>query len=378
MQSGDLLIEVRSPGLDRVGRVLAKHTLELAAEVPVNAIGNWTLTIPLDSPMAQYLMTEGYGILVTDQSSSEVLFSGPSTSIGIQYNGEHPGGVLIVSGVTDEVAIDDALAWPDPDNDDEALQAVARDEREDVPWVLIRDFVNANIGSTATSTRKNKYLTVDLDEAEFPSTAADVKASARFDNLLTLIQGIATPASVIFRVRQIGGRLRMSIQPVDKRVMRLRLPDLASASLTLDAPNSTRIFVGGDGTSTSRTFLEYNDAVSLEAEELWGRRIERFAAGTGTTLELQTAGKTALAQDGFATLTARFEPTENLRNTFGNEWSPGDTAIVELVGREYTAPINGLLIKADTEGLRIGVTLGDVTQTGDQIKKRLSDLETYR
>jgi hypothetical protein len=374
----ELLVEVRDASYRRVGRVLPEH-VELSADVSTSDVGEWNLSIPLVSAMAEYLMLPGYGIVVTSLSTSETLFSGPTTSIGLSYTSDYPRGRLSVSGVTDEVILRDALAWPEPGESDPSVQAVARDTRTGEPWEVILGFVDDNIGPSGSAERKNPYLILSPDD-EFP-LLDDIESSARFDQLLTLIQPVAKAANLSFRVLQVGQGLEFQLRAMGSDTIvaiALTSRDLASVEVTLEAPQSTRVFVGGDGSSTSRAFLEWSDDQSLAGEDEWSRRIEVFAAATGTTLQLQTAGKEALSEGGFTKLTARIEPTENMRQTYGTEWRLGDTAAINIGTSAYTAPINGLVVKADRDGFRLGALIGEVIKTGNQIEKRVSNLETYR
>ena len=114
MRAEDLTVEVRDKTLARLGQIPASYLNLTKCTARDSAVGEWALTIPADHPLATPLRTPGAGIIVT-LASGEVFLSGPMTKATSDSTYSDTAGVLTVEGVTDEIVLWDALAWPDPD-----------------------------------------------------------------------------------------------------------------------------------------------------------------------------------------------------------------------------------------------------------------------
>lgn len=386
MQLTDLLIEVRSGSLARQGRILTRHCI-LSAEVPWNGVGKWTLTLPRQHPMSKYLLLPGSGLIATDQSSGFVIFSGPTDDDEESWSADDLAGTITFNGVTDETVLAERLAFPDPSNDDSMTQAFLVDERTGTPEELMHEFVDANIGPGAPSSRQDPRLTLEPAQG---IAGDDVTVSARFDPLLTVNQNLATPARIGFRVRQRGSSLSFeTFQPaLDPTGFRLSLQNnsLASVRINRSAPKLTRAFVGGGAGANTRAVLEVSTDTSLALETSYGRRIEKFLdQRSGSTTELTTVGNQALADGGVEIISARFEPTDELADSYGVAWRLGDAVYIDGVDRTYTAPIASVKLLVNTDGVRIGATVGDasvfdptanVQKAVEQAAARIGYLET--
>lgn len=379
MDANDLLVEVRNVALERVG-VILYDDLRLEAEIPFNSVGTWTVTIAEDHPLAEALASPGGGIVVTDQSTSEVVFSGPSVQPERAASVDNVGGTITIPGVTDECRLSDALAWPDPGNANVATQSKAVDERTASAESLMHAFVRSNIGPDANDLRR----IVQLKMGEDLGRGNPQVVQARFDSLLALCQNIAKADNLGFRVRQQGSSLVFETYlPRDNaRLVRLSVDNnsVASTRVVISAPGATRAIVGGNGGSASRLFLEYSNTESLDAERAWGRRIERYVGDQSTrnTDQLTQAGKESLAQDGFTGSNAFFEPTDKIRESFIRDWNLGDRISVESNGKEFIAPVTSVIYKIDSDGLRVGAMLGDASVFSQYaaLTKRIDGLDT--
>lgn len=357
MNIDDLLVEVRNSALERKGAIL-KDDLQLDAEIPFNSVGNWTITIAHNHPLADTLASPGSGVVVTDLTSGEVLFSGPAVQPEEARTVENIAGQIVVQGITDEHILADALAWPDPVNGDITTQSVQQDERSGTVEAVIHSYVAANIGLFAPANRRNARLIM----GEPSGIGATIQSTARFDKLLTLAQNLALPEGLGFRVRQYGSQLRFETYlPRDqRRMVRLSFDNegLSTSRLTAAAPAVTRAIVAGK----AGIYTEVTDSDATEAESQWGRRIETFVdqQDTANTDTMARAGQEALKEGGFTSTNARFEPTETIRQKFLSEWALGDTLAVESGDKTYTAPVTAVIYKVDaTNGFRIGAVLGD-------------------
>lgn len=360
MNVDDLKVEVRDGAQVRQGVILGPD-YELKATVPINAVGEWSIKTPRTHPLASYLTTPGAGLIVTDMRTGQVIFSGPMTSHETAWTLETPEGELTVSGVTDEVVLEDALAWPDPDNANSMAQGQAVDERNGPVETLLHEFVSANIGPDAAPSRRNDKLVMGTNNEQGPI----VTAGARWENLLELLTKTATGSTVTFRVTQIGSYLRFDTYlPSTTPLISLRADNgqLASVRVIRRAPDITRAFVGGKDGGVSRSFVERSNSETLAAEDAWSRRIERFVdQRSGTLAALQAAGDQRLADDTEAGVSAQFEPNEELAATYGIEWVLGDPVRLAVEDNNFVAPIASLVLLADKDGVRVGATIGDAS-----------------
>lgn len=365
MDLTNLLVEVRNSSLERVGAILSED-LRLDAEIPFNAVGTWTCVIGASHPLAGALAAPGGGLIVTDTESGEVLFSGPTTSPETARSVEDVGGTITVAGVTDDVILDDSLAWPEPANGTIETQALDYDERTGTSEALMHAYVNANIGPSGATGRKNPRLLMGLNRGRGTS----ITQRTRFDVLLVLLQNVAKPDGLGFRVVQVGSALEFrTYAPADNtRKVRLSIDNygLTSSRVAQLAPGVTRAIIAGKGGAVTRLFKERANAGSLEAETQWGRRIERFVdqQSTRNVDEMNRAGDEVLAVDGFTGSSALFEPTEDMRHAFGKEWFLGDRVSVEAGNVEYLAPVASVVLKVDSDGLRVGAKVGDPSVFG--------------
>lgn len=272
------LLEVRTASLVKVG------PLEGYSEGQIIPrwceVGTWRLVLPGsllvdasgDDAMQDRwdaLMTGG-GIVVTDPASGQVFGSGPLTRHVWTRNAALPGGQWELTGVTDEVALQDRLIYPDPTQPASNQSASAYDDRTGPAETVIRGYVNSNAGPAALLARRS--LTLEPDLARGPT----IHASYRFDNLLDAAKEMAAASGLGFRVVQLGTSLVFQI--IDPRdlsaTVRLTfgVSSLVEEIITESAPDLTQAVVAGQGEGDARVFVTGGSA---PAEAAWGRRIER-------------------------------------------------------------------------------------------------------
>nr|WP_229789259.1 siphovirus ReqiPepy6 Gp37-like family protein [Pilimelia terevasa] len=324
-----------------------------------NNLSEWSLRLSAQHRLAQELRQPGSGIIVTGPDG--VWLSGPTTTPDRAATASDPGGTLTFQGVDDSVILADSLAFPDPSNPDPQTQKRAHDTRTGPAETVMHQFVAANIGPTAPTARRNRFLDNGPDRGRGPK----VTKSARFPTLGVLLAEIAAVADLGFRVVQRGGRLVFETKPVTDRTDLIRLDvyngTLSGHRVTISPPGATRIVVAGQGELTARKFLEVTTPASLAAEVQWQRRIERFVdqRNTNDVDELRQAGLEVLSQEGFTAVAVQAVPMEDSAMPFGIDWGPGDRVAVVVEDQELTAVVTGYRLKIDSEGLRIGALLGD-------------------
>lgn len=360
LRAEDLVVEVRSRDLSRLG-MISPRELDLTVTALFNNVGEWALKLPAEHALASVLRTPGSGLIVTGPEG--VILSGPTTAPELTTSADDPIGTVSFSGVGDGVILSDVLAWSDPANPDVATQAYAYDTRTGPAETLMHDYVRVNIGPNAPEARRNPHLLM----GESGGQGAEITKQARFPVLADLLTEIATPYGLGFRVVQRGDHLVFETYvPQDRtKVVRLTVEngEVTGQKIATAPPGVTRVIVAGGGEAEDRIFVERSTADSLAGESDWGRRIERFVdqRQTEDLTELAQAGDEELAEDGKAVLGVQVTPAESSGMAFGRDWGLGDRVSVVVDGQELTSVVTGVVLKADTDGLRAGAQLGDPT-----------------
>jgi hypothetical protein len=359
MQITDLTVEVRNANFERVGQITAEYLVGFTAVLRDKQIGSWSIPLPVGNTMAELLREPGAGIIVS--TAQGTLLSGPTTAVIVNQETADPEGTYEISGVTDMTVLDERLAYPTPTTADVTAQTTPYDIRNGVAETVIKEYVDANIGPSAPLARRIDGFTIEVDQAR----GNTVNGSARFDNLLELITGLADVGEVSFNVEQVGNGLQFQVTTATDRSATIRL-DIYNGKLTrseyaYSQPLSTRAIVGGAGTDATRVFLEHSTADSLDAENVWGRRIETFIDSSNTFVEaeLQASADEVLVKDGRTQVSASVSPTDDETMLFGVDWNLGDKVTVVIGSLELVAVVTevGILISAD--GVRIGATVGE-------------------
>ncbi|MEU8621425.1 siphovirus ReqiPepy6 Gp37-like family protein [Streptomyces sp. NPDC048623] len=376
MQLRDITVEVRDKTLTRVGLVRPEE-LVFEMQDSFNNIGSWKLTLAAEHPLTPHLRTPGSGVIITGPSYT--LMSGPTTKFEHAATPEDPGGSVVFEGVSDDIVLRDMLAFPEPTNPNGATQKLAHDVRQGAAETVMHSFVRANIGPTAPVGRRKTGLVMGTDHGRGPQ----VVKSARFPVLGNLLTEIALLANLGFRVIQRGDQLVFETYEVLDRTDFIRLDvlngTLSGQRATISAPGVTRAIVAGQGELTKRQLLQVSSPTSLEAEDDWGRRIERWIDQRNTDKwdELQQAGDEAIADEGFTAVDVQLVPMEDSTMVFARDWGLGDRVAVVVDDQELKSNVTGLALKAGSNGFQVGALLGDATgfNLDVALNKRLSRAE---
>lgn len=380
MRADQLIVQVRDKTLARKGTIRPRD-LNLAAVVRYCDVGEWSLTLPKAHPMVAVLQEPGSGIVVSYNASTAflipaaTLFSGPTEKPGRLTNRENPDGTYTFKGLTDDVILRDARAFPEPSNPDPSTQNVANDTRTGVAETVMHAYVSANIGPTAHASRRGllaQELTLATDLGRGPS----VTRSPRFENLLSLLQGIALYAGLGFRVVQSGSALVFEVRSIVDRTAEVRL-DIASGTLASEQvetapPTVTRAIVAGQGEGTDRLIVQRTSADSTAAEAAWGRIIEEWmdARGSADPDEVEQKGDEALLAGGATTTAVKLTPSDDQTMLFMRDWEVGDRIAVILPSSGGAAPftpvVTAAAIVAGAGRAALGMSIGDTSQMSDK------------
>lgn len=383
MLASDLTVEVRDISLARQG-VIPPGDVNIKLSPVLNGLGSWSLTLPAGHAMASVLETPGAGIIVT--GPTDVIMSGPVTSIDKTVSTASPGGTVVFSGVDDSVILSDMLSFPQPSNPDATSQTLAWDVRSGPAESVMRAYVDANCGPSAPAPRRRNGLTLAADQGRGPV----VTKSPRFPVLGELLSELALVANLSFRIVQRGSVLVFEVSDRIDRTASVRF-DIYNGSLTsqevvISPPNATTVVVAGQGDLVDRQFIVRTTDQAQADSAAWGRYIEVWVdqRNTDVVTELQQAGDEVLAASGFTQVNTKIVPASALGMEYGKDWNLGDTVVIVVDDVEQQSYISGCNILSNKDGTKIGVVLGDLaalSQTvatqaaADDLASRVSALE---
>lgn len=375
MRLEDLLIEVRSSDLRRVGAILNKH-VEFNAHIRHNDVGEWTLTLPGSHPLAPSLTTPGAGIVVSDVRAGVVLMSGPMTS-SKEVEDIEGGNVqsVSISGTTDEVLLSDRLAYTDPLVEDMNDAENIYDVRTGPAEMLLRDFVAANAGNVAIPSRRDPHLTFD----EYRGRGSHMTKEVRYTPLLELCQEIAQVDKLGFRIVQRGDVKVFETRQTQDRRLGVRLSvlnkRLKSTTVQIEPPGVTQVVVAAQDNKAG--YVPVTNDIASDEERRWGRRIERFATGNSRhSTELVQVGTDLLLEEGFTNISAQALALDHEQSQLGIDWDLGDTVTVEVGNTELASQVTGFIVSLDkASGIRVGMVLGDASgfNLTDMMVKRIEE-----
>ena len=389
MRLEDLTVEVRDRNLDRIGQIRPEE-LDLLVQDVHNNVGDWSLRIASQHPLAEVLRTPGAGLIVT--GPNDVLMSGPVTESKNEATATDPTGTVMVNGVSDSILLADSLAYADPLRYSEGVSMgfLAReDTRVGHVETLMHEFVRVNVGPDAPNGRRTGLLskiTMGEDLGRGPST----RKSAKYVNLGVLLAELASTANLGFRLVQRGPDIVFETYAVRDRTDVIRLDifngTLAGHKVAVSPPGATRVLVAGKDLAgdkdqaTVRNFATSTTADSLAAEDEWGRRIEVYKdmSNTEAWSELRQAGLEELADKGFTALSVQAVPMDDSAMPYGPHWRMGDRVAVVVEDQELASVVSGYILKANADGFRLGATIGDPTgfNRGAALARRLVQAET--
>ena len=368
MDPEDIVIEVRSAALGRLGQVDMGLVNDLKITKRFCNVGSWTMTLPAEDDMAQKLAQKGRGLVVTvsfydansNTTTNKTLMSGPVTSFTKEEDADDVQGTYSFIGADDMIHLADALAFPQPSNPDPATQNVSNDIRTGDAETLLVEYVRANIGSNAPVSRH----IAGLYQASNLHRGLTVTANARFDQLGKLLGDIAAQGGVGFDLYQDSANSKrfQVYQPVDKsKFIRMDIDNdmLDKTSYGFGAPTGTRFIVAGQGEGTQRQIIQTNAPAQVETD--WGRIVEIFKdrRDTADPVELAAEGAQGVADNGKTITSLSVTPSDNVSMVFARDWFLGDIVGVTVDDEELTAVVTEAIISISEDGVLVGATIGD-------------------
>lgn len=355
----DLIVEVRDPSLERIGQIIPEDLVGATFVVRYNNVGVWSLTLPFGNRLGELLRLPGYGIVVT-ASDGTTIISGPTITAKLEQTQDNIQGNWLIEGASDDIVLTERLAYPTPATADVTAQTQPYDLRSGAVETVIKEYVDANIGPSAPAERQISSLVIGTDEAR----GSVAYASARFDNLHTLIYDLAQVANLGFKIEQDDSDLVFDVyEPTDRSAtirMDVQNQKLSSATYSYGQAKVTRAIVAGQGEAEQRIFIERTSADSLAAEGAWGRRIELFTDRRDTPEidVLETAGDEVLADKGKTIVEMSVTPSDDQTMVYNKDWFLGDKVTIVANEIEATAIVTEVGIQIGSDGVRVGATVG--------------------
>ncbi|QCQ57463.1 minor tail protein [Microbacterium phage Sucha] len=378
MRVDDLTLEVRDRTLKRVGQITPAY-LNLKAHTRWCGVGDWSLDLPGDHPMVPHLATPGSGVILLGPDGTDVqtILSGPTRNPFRKRNAQNPDGTYTFSGVTDEVILAGAVAFPDPSIADPQASSKSRsnDTRSGNTEALLRQFVAYNVANGALAggvawapagrlrgLREKVVLRGGASSRGIPQ-----KKSPRFQNLLELLQEIvAYDPNYGFRMVQIGPRIEFEVLDARDRTKFVRF-DVENGTITSEEVQSggstvTDAIVLGQGEGKDRQIVRRQLAPNTADETNWGLVFEVAIdqRDTDDVAELEQSGDEKLleAQGGTS---VKMVPADDTTMEVGRDWRLGDTVTTVVGTTETVARVSEVVYAADGRGVRAGAGLGDVS-----------------
>jgi hypothetical protein len=385
MQVDELIIEVRDPELNRIGQFRPEDLVGATFVLRYNNVGSWQMKLPYGNRLGEFLRLPGYGIIVTGPADT-VIFSGPTISATLQQTSDNLQGDWEIIGASDDIILQERLAYPTPGTDDVTAQVTPYDERSGPAESVLKQYVNVNLGPSAPVSRQVPGLLVQTDAEQ----GLVVTGKARFDQLQELFYDIAQLGGIGYKIEQNNGDLLFSCYVPTDRTATVRMDmdnqKLSSSQYSYSSAKVTRVIVGGQGEDEWRRFVEASNTDSEDAETAWGRRIEVFKDGRNSRdLDiLQQSGQELLVDQGKTIVEMSVTPSDDINMKFGVDWYLGDKVTIVVQDIEAKAVVTEIGIGIGEDGVRIGATVGApigmtyetklLGKTADAVK-RISNLE---
>jgi hypothetical protein len=335
---------------DQIGHRLVVVDPYESAEIVsrMNDIATWQIVLPSDSDAARAFLADPFARIefVLDRV---IYRSGPVTHL--ERTVDVSGDVLTVSGVDDAVWLARRLAHPQPGTPAPPYNSTAEDVRTGNLAVVLAQLVDRNAGPAAVPARRVPGMSVPIPGPSGPS----ISVSARWQNLLTLLQDTARPHGLVFDV--VGLQFRVRAPRALGAVFSEGLETLAGWTMTTEAAAANKAIVAGQGVGAARLIRETIDAGSVATWGLAETFVDR--RDTAALDELDKAGLEAVTA-GIKPVTVTFEPVETDTQSFGHQWLLGDIVTVQVGGLAITNQISEIHITLDANGDTIVPSVGAV------------------
>lgn len=316
-----------------------------------SGVGTFTITVDGHDTLTGKL-TEDWGVIVMD-GSTQVL-TGNIDSLGQSAKGNTSNLELV--GVSDMVALEDRITYPDPTKAATEQNTVTHYKRTGPGEALLAELINTQAGPQAITARRTPGLRAMPTGTRGKQTVIE----ARFTPLLEEVKSLALAAGLVVDLAQVPGTNELAVEvrvPVDRSrsVRFMPATGLGEYSSRTAQATVSAVIVGAGGQGTSRKVVERTQPSQ--------RRIERFQDRRDSMddKELVKAATETLAE-GMATASAEFKVSELGRYRFGEHYRLGDVVAVQpAIGVQVVDRVRAVSIKWTPTGRDVEVTVGENT-----------------
>ncbi|MFD6490678.1 siphovirus ReqiPepy6 Gp37-like family protein [Streptomyces sp. NPDC060188] len=387
MTSTALQVYARDSTLKRIGRIDDFTSTNVVPRF--NAIGAFSLEISADSDKAD-LLVEGNG-LIFKTATGDTILSGPIRTVDWSRSASD-AGKLTVGGLDDTEVLSRYTCWPSPTAVIGSQSASVYKISAAAAETAMRALVNLNAGPGALASRKNPLITLATDGVHGAAVTRQVN---QFDNLLMVLQDIASAAGLGFRVIQVGSNLQFQVYAPTDRSGTARfsfgLGNLTDASYSTTPPTCTRAIVVAGGGTSPRQCKTYDATDPLFP----GLVIEQFVdltsvdtASVDLAAQMDQAGAEALA-NGAGQGSLAMSPVDIPLLRYGRDYQVGDTVSAQLRGGAwYTDVVREVALNSTASDSTVKATVGgDSSGSGvvariysyiAQVKKDVGRLKTRK
>lgn len=225
----------------------------------------------------------------------------------------------------------------------------AYDTRTGQASTVLIAYVNANLVAATNIDRNLATLALAAD----PAVGGTVTGNARWDNLLALLQQLASAGGDIgFKVVQTAnGVLTFSVYPPADKTSNAKfsiaLENLFDFAYSYAGPLANSVDVLGAGTGAARSVLGQRDATSIA---LWGLVEDtRDARDTSDTVTMQQRG-TADVNAGTSLVNLMLTPRDTNAVQYGRDYNLGDIVAITIDGVTITNKIRSVHIELKSPG----------------------------
>lgn len=338
--------------------------LECTAVLRDADVGSFQITVPAGDVLSQRM---GPGWRVVIQDDDQTVLSGPLTEVGESV----ADSTRTLTGVSDLQHVQDRMLFGDPSKVWTGQTAEGKYVRSGPAETVIRDIVNANVGTGAVAARRQDGFTVASSQGRGKS----VKVNDRDKPLLDVIRPLARAGGVTFdAVQEQDSRIVFRVRvPVDRsRSVRFTAHNggLTEGSYSLVAPTVNAAMAAGQGAGTYLNRREYARATS------WGRRVEEYLDQTSTDddPEIRQAAD-ELLDEGREGATASITAQEAEGCRYGTDFWLGDTVTVAFEGVTVSEPVRQVELTWDGHGRTAVLSLGDHDSADDRTPKWVTKIK---
>lgn len=336
-------IDVRDKYLNRIGEVDEFDSLTLTPRY--NEVGTWELKLDRRARVAADITEPGAGIVVWRDNT--VVLSGPTDTRRHTVSADERS--INLRGWDDLAYVGfDRSVSPAPAESLPPYTTQAYDLRgPGVASTILRQYVDVNVGPGAAPNRRNAVVTIGAD----PLVGATTSGSGRWqDDLLILLQQVATSGGVGFRCRQVANNVEFQVYAPINRTNDVKFSieneNLEAYTYESTRPTANYIYVLGSGEGTARVVYEKASWGSIAT---WGR-IERVVdrRDTADVVLLEQAADEALAE-GAEKFSLSITPIDTPQLVYGTHYDLGDrvtvipeddtTAVIQEIVREIVITI---------------------------------------